>query len=136
MFHFKDGSLHEETAVYSQHRNFRLLSGHLIQKGPTFPHPMEVSIDVSTGRVTVHTTGDGGKEEVLTEHLKMPSDVANGMVLTILKNIQPDTAQMKVSMVAATPKPRLVKLVITPRGEEPLSAGGASRKAAHYGVHV
>src|SRR5258706_10934970 len=66
IFHFKDGSLHEETAVYSQHRNFRLLSGHLIQKGPTFPHPMEVSIDASTGGATVHTTGDDGKEEGLT----------------------------------------------------------------------
>ena len=136
MFHFKDGSLHEETAVYSQHRNFRLLSGHLIQKGPTFPHPMELSIDASTGRVTVHTTGDDGKEEVLTERLKIPPDVANGMVLTLLKNIQPDATQMKVSMVAATPKPRLVKLAITPRGEEPFSVGGASRKAAHYVVHV
>src|SRR5258708_31303121 len=66
----------------------------------------------------------------------MPSDVANGMVLTLLKNIQPDAAQTKVSMVAATPKPRLVKLVITPRGEEPFSVGGARRKATHYVVHV
>ena len=136
IFHFKDGSVRDETAVYSQHRNFRLLSAHLIQKGPAFPHPMEVSIDASTGRVTVHTTGDDGKEEVLTERLKMPPDVANGMVLTLLKNIQPDASQMKVSVVAAAPKPRLVKLAITPRGEEPFSVGGSSRKAAHYVVHV
>src|SRR5215831_15788618 len=26
VFHFKDGSLHEETAVFSQHRHFRLVS--------------------------------------------------------------------------------------------------------------
>jgi hypothetical protein len=136
IFHFKDGSVRDETALYSQHRNFRLLSAHLIQKGPAFPHPMEVSIDASTGRVTVHTTGDDGKEEVLTERLKMPPDVANGMVLTLLKNIQPDASQMKVSMVAAAPKPRLVKLAITPRGEEPFSVGGSSRKAVHYVVHV
>jgi hypothetical protein len=97
---------------------------------------MEVSIDASTGWVTVHTTVDDAKEELLTERLKMPPDVANGMVLTLLKNIQPDASQMKVSMVAATPKPRLVKLVITPRGEEPFSVGGSSRKAAHYVVHV
>jgi hypothetical protein len=37
IFHFKDGSVRDETAVYSQHRNFRLLSAHLIQKGPAFP---------------------------------------------------------------------------------------------------
>src|SRR5258708_11564210 len=136
VFHFKDGSVHDETAVFSQRRNFRLMNDQLVQKGPAFRHPMEVSIDASTGRVTVHTTGDDGKEEVLTERLKMPPDVANGMVLTLLKNIQPDAAQMKVSMVAATPKPRLVDLAITPRGEEPFSVGGASRKAAHYVVHV
>ncbi len=35
-------------------------------------------------------------------------------------------------MVAATPKPRLVKLAITPQGEEPFSIGGSSRKATQY----
>ncbi len=64
VFHFKDGSLHDETAVFSQRGNFRLLSDRLIQKGPAFQHPMEVSIDASTGRVTVHTTGDDGKDKV------------------------------------------------------------------------
>ena len=39
-------------------------------------------------------------------------------------------------MVAATPKPRLVKLEITPQGEEPFSVGGSSRKATHYVVKV
>src|SRR5580704_17621916 len=33
VFHFKDGSVHEETAVFSQNGTFRLLSDHLIQKG-------------------------------------------------------------------------------------------------------
>lgn len=36
VFPFKDGSLHDETAVYSQRGNFRLFTYHLIQKGPTF----------------------------------------------------------------------------------------------------
>jgi len=39
-------------------------------------------------------------------------------------------------MVAATPKPRLVKLVVTPRGEEPFSIGGSRRKAIHYVIKV
>ena len=39
----KDGSLHDETAVYSQHREFRLLSDHLIQKGPSFPQPLDMT---------------------------------------------------------------------------------------------
>jgi hypothetical protein len=135
-FRFKDGSVHDETAVFSQRRNFRLLNDHLVQKGPAFQHPMEVSIDGSTGQVTVGTTDADGKEKVVTERLHLPPDVANGMVLTLLKNIGSDASQMKVSMVAATPKPRLVKLAITPQGEEPFSVGSSSRKAMHYVVKV
>src|SRR5713226_8172128 len=32
VFHFKDGSVHDETAVFSQRTRFRLLSDHLVQK--------------------------------------------------------------------------------------------------------
>jgi hypothetical protein len=39
-------------------------------------------------------------------------------------------------MVAATPKPRLVKLEITAKGDEPFSIAGSSRKATHYVVKV
>src|SRR5688572_28904158 len=39
-------------------------------------------------------------------------------------------------MVAATPKPRLVKLVIAPAGEEPFTIAGSPRKAMHYVVKV
>src|SRR5215469_1297143 len=42
VFHFKDGSLHDETAVFLQSGHFRLLSDHLIQKGPAFDRPMEL----------------------------------------------------------------------------------------------
>ena len=136
VFHFKDGSVHDETAVFSQRSNFRLLSDHLVQKGPAFQHPMEVLIDGSTGQVTVHSTDDDGKEKVETEHLNLPPDVANGLVLTLLKNVRSDAGQMTVSMVAATPKPRLVKLAITAQGEEPFSVGGSNRKATHYVVKV
>lgn len=136
MFHFKDGSVHDETAIFSQRHNFRLLNDHLVQKGPAFQHPMEVSIDGSTGQITVRSTGDDGKEKVVTERLDLPPDVANGLVLTLLKNLASDASQTKVSMVAATPKPRLVKLAIAPQGEEPFSVGGSSRKATHFVVKV
>jgi hypothetical protein len=136
VFRFKDGSVHDETAVFSQRGNFRLLSDHLVQKGPAFQHTMEVSIDGPTGQVMVRTTDDDGKEKVVTDRLDLPPDVANGMVLTLLKNIPSDASQMTVSMVAATPKPRLVKLAITSQGEEPFSIGGSSRKATHYVVKV
>jgi hypothetical protein len=136
VFHFKDGSLHEETVVFSQRHTFRLISDHLVQKGPAFPHPMDVLIDASTRQFTVHYTDDDGKEKVLTDRLELPLDLANGMIPTLLKNILPDVPQTTVSMVAATPKPRLVKLVIAPQGEEPFSIEGSNRKATHYVVKV
>jgi hypothetical protein len=136
VFRFRDGSVHDETAVFSQRGHFRLLSDHLVQKGPAFQHTMDVSIDVPTGQVTVRNADDDGKEKVVTNRLALPPDVANGMVLTLLKNIPSDASQMTVSMVAATPKPRLVKLAITSQGEEPFSIGGSSRKAKHYVVKV
>ena len=34
MFHFKDGSTHDEEAVFSQQQDFRLIRDHLVQKGP------------------------------------------------------------------------------------------------------
>lgn len=136
VFHFKDGSKHEETAIFSQRRSFRLLKDHLVQSGPAFKHPMDVSIDGSTGQFTVHYKDDDGKDKEVNERLKLPSDVANGMILTLLKNIPSDTAETTVSLVAATPKPRIVKLAITAKGEDSFSTEGSSRKATHYVVKV
>src|SRR5437868_2888385 len=57
-FHFKDGSLHDETAVFSQRGSFRLLSDHMVQSGPAFEHPIEVAMNSSSGQVTVRYTED------------------------------------------------------------------------------
>jgi hypothetical protein len=136
VYHFKDGSLHEETAEFSQSHTFHLLKDHLIQKGPSFQHPQDTLIDTAKREVTVRYTDDDGKEKVITDHLDFPPDLANGMVLTLLKNIRPDEAPRTVSMIAATPKPMLVKLVITPGGEETFNIGDSQRKATRYDVAV
>jgi hypothetical protein len=77
VFHFKDGSVHDETAVFSQDRSFRLISDHLVQKGPAFQHPIDVLINGATSQVTIHSTDDKGKEKIETEHLALPQDVSN-----------------------------------------------------------
>jgi hypothetical protein len=82
VFRFKDGSVDDETAVFSQQRNFRLITDRHIQKGPSFPHPTDVSINSSTGQVTVRYT-DNGHEKVETERLDLPPDLANGIILNI-----------------------------------------------------
>lgn len=135
IFRFKDGSLRDETAVYSQRGTFRLISSTLVQKGPSFPQALDMSIDSASGQVTVHYTDDG-KQKTESEKLELPPDLANGITLTLLKNVNPQTPPKGLSMVVATPKPRLVKLEITSAGDEKFSTGGIGRKAAHYVVKI
>jgi len=136
VFRFKDGSLDDETTVYTQHKVFQLISDRHIQRGPYFPRPMDTAIDARSGLVTVRATGKDGKEQVETEHMKLPADLANGLTFVVGQNVLPDGPSTTVSMVAATPKPRLVKLVYTPRDEDPFSIAGFGRKATRIEMKV
>jgi hypothetical protein len=136
VFHFSDGSLHEETAVFSQSQQVRLVSDHVVQKGPTFPQPLDMTIDAASGQVTVRYVNEHGEAQVETERMRLPPDLANGLLLPLLKNVRPSAAPMTVPFIAATPKPRLVKLVITGAGQERFSTATAVRTATHYTVHV
>jgi len=136
VFHFNDGSLQDETTVFSQRQTFSLITYHLIQKGPTFPHPTEISVLTATGQVTVQYSDDKGNEKTESERLKLPSDLANGMVLTLLKNVRPGDAIPQLSMVVATPKPRVVKLSISSQDKDPFTLAGSRREALHYVIKV
>jgi hypothetical protein len=135
VFRFKDGSVYDETTVFSQHGVFRLLTYHLEQKGPAFQFPMDMSIDSSSGRVTVHYTEDG-KEKVASDRMQLPPDLANGLIFTLLKNLRPGEPLPAVSMLVATPKPRLVKLEITPQGEQPFPVGDTKLTVAQYVIKL
>jgi len=136
IFRFKDSSTYEETTTYSQRGTFRLLSNHVVQKGPSFKQPVDTLIDASTGQVKVRYSEDNGKEKVVAQRLELPPDVSNGLLFTLMKDIKPSVPRTTVSMVATTPKPLLVKLAITPQGEEPFTIGSFRHKAMHYVVKV
>ncbi len=135
VFRFKDGSVDDDTTVFSQRGTFRLISDHHIQKGPSFPHPTNVLINAATGQVTVRYRDKGG-EKVETDHLDLPPDLANGILINLMKNISPDTKETKVSYVGAAPKPRLVHLSIRPSGEETFSVAGVRHKATLFTLKV
>ena len=135
-FRFKDGSIYDDTAIFSQRGSFRLLSDHLVEKGPSFKHPMETTLDASTGQVMVRYMDKDGKEQTINERLDLPADVANGLLMMLVKHVQPNVPETTVSFVATTPDPRLVKLVIVPQGKEPFSHGTIKLKAMHYAVKV
>src|SRR5512133_3082019 len=132
---FKDGSIHEETTVFVQGKTFRFVSDRVVQKGPAFKMPIESTIAAS-GRVKVRYSDEDGKEKEIDERVKLPPDVANGMILSLLKNISSKAPKTTVSMVAITPKPVVVNLDLTPAGEEPFSTAASERKATHYVVKV
>jgi hypothetical protein len=134
VFHFTDGSVHDETTEFSQNDVFRLLSYRLAQKGPAFRQSLEMTLDTQTGRVIVRHSEGNGAEEVEEETLSLSSDVANGMMVPVLRNLSSTTASAAASWVAATPKPRHVKLAISNAGAEPYSSAGANRRVTHYVV--
>jgi hypothetical protein len=135
-FRFRDGSVHQETTIFSQNRRFRLLNYHLIQKGSAFRRAMNMSVNASTGQVTIGYTDYDGREKATSDRLKLPADLANGMVTTLLGDIDANTPKTVVSMLVATPKPRLVKLEISPVGEDSFAVGGSTAKAMRYAVKV
>lgn len=135
VLHFKDGSLYDNVTEYTQNGDFRLLRNRSTQSGPSFKLRMETDLDVSTGRFTARYT-EKGENKVISEHMDLAPDVCNGLTWTLLKNIEPSVESAEVSMVAATPKPRIIKLQI--HREEPATfmAGGKKLRALHFTVHA
>ena len=86
-FRFRDGSLQDETVVFSQRGVFRLITYHLVQKGRSFGHPLEMTIDRASSRVVVRDADDDGEARVLDERMDLPENLANGLVPTLLKNV-------------------------------------------------
>lgn len=132
VFHFHDGSLYDETTVYSERERFRLESDHLIENGPAFPQAIDMSVDARTGDVTVRYD-DRGQPKTATERLDPVPQLANGLILTLLKNVE-STPPSGLSLVVATPKPRIVNLQITTAGKDSFETGGLRRTATHFVV--
>ena len=83
IFHFKDGSVYDDTTIFSQRGAFRVLSDHLVQRGPSFKQPIETSIDAPSGQITVRYKDSAGKDKTLNERHDLPPDVANGLLFTL-----------------------------------------------------
>jgi hypothetical protein len=136
VFHFKDGSLHDETAVFNQAGRFRLLRYRLRQKGASFPHPVDFSLDGKTGQSSVSSLDDDGHAKVDKDRLeKTPQDLANGMLPILLKNVEA-RGEFTLSMLAATPKPRMVTLHVESAPDDVLFAGEGAPRARHFVVKV
>lgn len=131
VLNFKDGSLHEEIATFTQQRNFLLKSYRLVQKGPAFAEDIEATLERGGGKYRVKVTPrKAGRERVLSGRLNLPADVYNGMVPTVAKNVK--EGRETIHIVAFTPAPRLVQLEMIPSGEEGFFIGDLQKSALHY----
>lgn len=131
---FRDGSVDDDTTVYTQRPDLHVISDHHIQKGPSFPKPMDMTVDTASGQVTYHEV-KGGKDEVKTDHLDVPQDLANGLLGLVVQNFPRGVDEVKVGYIVAAPKPRLVKLAISRDGQVGFTIGGERRKANNFKIH-
>lgn len=132
VFRFKDGSLFEETAVFSQEGVYKLLSYRLDQHGPAFAEDVLLSMERATGkyRVEIQARG-GGPAKILEGTLDLPADAYNGMIPTVLKDLPKGTGGT-IHFVAFSPEPKVIELEMAPSGEHTMMIGELEVKANHY----
>jgi hypothetical protein len=134
-YHFLDGSLDDETTTYRQQGTFRLVRNHHIQNGPFFAKPVDFAVEAATGIATSRTADKSGKVHVETEHIDLPDDLANGFVGTVLLNVSPKTAPFRMGILAPVFGGRLIRILISPEGEQPFQKAGQTVKATVFRIH-
>jgi hypothetical protein len=135
LFHFRDGSIDDEVTTFRQDSVFQLVRDHHIQKGPSFPQPLDMAVNVPAEEVMWREVKDG-KSQIKTEHMDLPNDLVNGMMSLTVENFPTKASEMKVSYIVVAPKPRVVKFSIKPDGEDRTLVGGLGRRAKRFTVHV
>jgi len=131
LLRFRDGSLYDETAVFTQQKVFTLQSYRLVQRGPAFPAEIEVSLTRERGTYQVRSGKHGAEPETISGEVALPPDTYNGMMTTLLKNLAKDAVET-VHVLVFTPKPMLVQLELAPVGEDTIIAGERRLPATHY----
>ena len=131
-FRFRDGSFYDELVVFSQHEVFTLQAYRLVQRGPSFPETIEASVDRESGRYTVRYRADqDAAEEIVTGAFEMPEDAYNGLLSTLMKNL-PAGSDTTVQIIAFTPKPRLVKMLLTPATQDTVMMGETAVSSTRF----
>jgi hypothetical protein len=131
-YHFRDGSLDDEMTVFTQRKVFQLISYHHIQRGPSFPKPLDMFIDAVREQVTSRDK-DG---KTIQNHVDHATELANGLPLVLLLNLDPSAPPTRLSMIAPAEKPREIHLLVAEEGEDPLTIAGIRRKATNFRIKV
>jgi hypothetical protein len=130
-FHFDDGSLYDDLAVFSQRSSFRLIRERLRQHGPSFPTPIDMSVDVARQHVTV-TYVDDGEHKTVDKKMDVPADLANGLIAVLLKNVDRRAPPKSLPIIVATPQPQLITLEIEGARPQRFSKDDDSQRVTEY----
>ncbi len=128
---FQDGSLYDEHVVFTQNKSFALVTYKLVQKGPSFPEALEVSLTRDTGEYVVQSRKGDKEPQTYRGTLELPPDTYNGLLLTVVRNL-PDGQAASVHVIAFTPKPRVIGLDIVPAGDDRGRVGAETRPARRF----
>ena len=134
-YHFVDGSIDDETTTFTQHDTFRLVRDHHVEKGSFFTKPVDYTVEAATGITTIRTADKDGEIHTENGHLDLPNDLANGFVGTLLLNVPPNTTPFRVGLLAPVGGGRLIKILISPEGEQPFHMAGQSLRATVFRIH-
>ena len=134
-YRFVDGSIDDETTTYTQQGTFRLVRNHHIQQGPFFAKPIDFAVEASTGIATTRTIDKNGKIHVESEHIDLPDDLANGFVGTLLLNVSSNSAPFRAGILTPVFGGRLIRILVSPQGEQPFQRAGQTLKATVFRIH-
>jgi hypothetical protein len=131
IFRFKDGSLHDERVAFTQKQVFSLQSYKLIQRGPSFPATIDLAMERKTGEYRVQSAQSASTDTVLTGRIELPDDAANGMVVTLLRNL-PARHGETVHFIAFTPEPKVIELKLAPMTKTAVRIGDLAKQVTQY----
>ena len=134
-FRFLDGSIDEETTTFRQHGTFRLVRNSHVQRGPFFAKPVDFTVDAEAGTAITRTPDKDGKVRVESRQIRLPDDLANGFVGTLLLNVPHDTAPFRVGLLVPVAGGRLIQILTTPEREQAFQMAGKNCKAAVFRIH-
>jgi len=134
-YRFLDGSIDDEVTTYRQRGTFQLVRDHHIERGPFFTKPVDFAVEADNGVATTRTTDKDGQTHTESRHMSLPDDLSNGIVGTLLLNVPRNTAPFRVGLLAPLAGGRLIRILISPDGEQSFQMAGQKRKATVFRIH-
>jgi hypothetical protein len=92
-------------------------------------------MEAATGIATSRSADKNGNIRVESEHIDLPDDLANGFVGTVLLNVPRNSAPFRVGILVPVGGGRLIRILISPEGEQPFHRAGQTLKATVFRIH-